>query len=125
MIRFLDEEDQVRLGDAVADSAQNLASLLEAGNLTANELVGTSLFNAKPTGKVVQVKKLLGPLTSQDVPIIRCVGLNYAKHSMLSLSFLKILTICTDYISQGNWEGSATASLDLYKAISLGYRLEQ
>ncbi|SPJ77040.1 related to bifunctional 4-hydroxyphenylacetate degradation enzyme [Fusarium torulosum] len=80
LIRFLDQEDQVRLGDAVADSAQNLASLLEAGNLTANELVGTSLFNAKPTGKVVQVKKLLGPLTSHDVPIIRCVGLNYAKH---------------------------------------------
>ncbi|KIL94280.1 5-carboxymethyl-2-hydroxymuconate isomerase [Fusarium avenaceum] len=80
LIRFLDENDQVHLGDAVSESAQDLKDLLEAGNLTANELVGTDLFDAKPTGKTIQVKKLLGPLTPQDVPIIRCVGLNYAKH---------------------------------------------
>ncbi|KAF4962854.1 hypothetical protein FSARC_9097 [Fusarium sarcochroum] len=79
-IRFIDEQDKVCLGDVVVDSAQDLASLLEAGKLTANELVGTDLFDAKSTGKVVQVKRLLGPMTPQDVPIIRCVGLNYAKH---------------------------------------------
>ncbi|KAM0427409.1 hypothetical protein ACHAQK_012058 [Fusarium lateritium] len=80
LIRFIDEDSQVCLGDAVTSSAEGLASLLEAGNLTAIELVGTGVFDAKPTGKVVKVKKLLGPLTPQDVPIIRCVGLNYAKH---------------------------------------------
>ncbi|WZH46684.1 FAA_hydrolase domain-containing protein [Fusarium acuminatum] len=80
LIRFLDENDQVHLGDAVSESAQELKNLLEAGNLTANELLGTDIFDTKPTGKVIQVKKLLGPLTPQDVPIIRCVGLNYAKH---------------------------------------------
>ncbi|KAL6918562.1 hypothetical protein FSST1_010057 [Fusarium sambucinum] len=80
LIRFLDEKDEIHLGDAVAESAEDLTNLLEAGNLTANELVGTELFDTKPTGKTIKVKKLLGPLTPKDVPIIRCVGLNYAKH---------------------------------------------
>ncbi|KAM0548818.1 hypothetical protein ACHAPJ_009674 [Fusarium lateritium] len=80
LIRFVDEKGQLRLGDAVADSAQELTSLLEAGSLTANELIGTDLFDAKSTGKVYLVKNLLGPITPQDVPIVRCVGLNYAKH---------------------------------------------
>ena len=90
LIRFVDEKGQLRLGDAVADSAQELTSLLEAGSLTANELIGTDLFDAKSTGKVYLVKKLLGPLTPQDVPIVRCVGLNYAKHSMLSVPFFNL-----------------------------------
>ncbi|KAG4292518.1 5-carboxymethyl-2-hydroxymuconate isomerase [Fusarium proliferatum] len=80
LIRFLDDEDQVCLGDAVVNPAQDLASLLEAGSLTAEILAGNNIFDAKPTGKKVLVKSLLGPLTPRDVPILRCVGLNYAKH---------------------------------------------
>ncbi|KAF5024136.1 hypothetical protein F66182_3770 [Fusarium sp. NRRL 66182] len=53
-IRFVDDKDQVRLGDAVVDSPEELATLLEAGNLTAVELVGKDLFDATSTGKVVQ-----------------------------------------------------------------------
>jgi hypothetical protein len=33
------------------------------------------------TDETVTVAKILGPLTSAEVPILRCVGLNYAKHS--------------------------------------------
>lgn len=90
LIRFLDDEDQVCLGDAVANSAQDLVSLLEAGSLTAEKLAGNDIFDAKPTGKIVKVKSLLGPLTPRDVPILRCVGLNYAKHSTSSPSFFSI-----------------------------------
>lgn len=122
LIRFLDEKNEVHLGDSVSESAQDLKNLLEAGNLTANELVGTDIFDAKPTGNVIQVKKLLGPLTPQDVPIIRCVGLNYAKHSMPSFT---VLVLYTDNISQGNGKDSATTPLNLYKAISLNHWLEQ
>lgn len=39
----------------------------------------TSLTQA--TDEVVTVKVLLGPLMSEDVPILRCVGLNYEKHN--------------------------------------------
>ena len=30
--------------------------------------------------EVVQIKKLLGPLTMYEVPTLRCVGLNYTRH---------------------------------------------
>ena len=92
LIRFLDNEDRVCLGDAEVRSAQHMAKLLEAGSLTAIELVGKNLFDATPTGNVIHVKKLLGPLSHEDVPIIRCVGLNYAKHSTFSIRFLESLT---------------------------------
>ncbi|KAF5530237.1 5-carboxymethyl-2-hydroxymuconate isomerase [Fusarium mexicanum] len=80
LIRFLNDQEEVCIGDAAVDSAQDFATQLEAGTLTANQLVGANIFDAKPTGKMVHVKSLLGPLTPEDVPIIRCVGLNYAKH---------------------------------------------
>lgn len=32
------------------------------------------------TDQIVAVNKLLGPLAQPDVPILRCVGLNYSKH---------------------------------------------
>ncbi|KAJ3532213.1 hypothetical protein NM208_g8545 [Fusarium decemcellulare] len=80
LIRFVDDEDRVCLGDALVDPAEDLVALLEAGDLTALELVGKDLFDAKPTDKLRRVKKLLGPLDPEHVPILRCVGLNYAKH---------------------------------------------
>lgn len=126
LIRFLDDEDQVCLGDAVANPAQDLASLLEAGSLTAEKLAGNDIFDAKPTGKIVHVKSLLGPLTPRDVPILRCVGLNYAKHSISSPSFFaSTLALYTDDSSQGNREGSTSASHNLHQAIPLNHRLER
>ena len=44
----------------------------------------------KVTDEIATVKELLGPLAQEDVPILRCVGLNYAKHSMWNLK-LEIL----------------------------------
>jgi hypothetical protein len=35
----------------------------------------------KVTDEEVTVKKLLGPVTVDEVPIIRCIGLNFIKHS--------------------------------------------
>ena len=57
--------------------------------MKAKVIVGADPFDT--TGKtvvsdeVVSVKRLLGPLARDDVPILRCVGLNYAKHSMFEL----------------------------------------
>jgi hypothetical protein len=36
----------------------------------------------KVTDEEVTVQKLLGPLQESEVPIIRCIGLNFIKHSM-------------------------------------------
>merc|ERR1712137_441809 len=41
---------------------------------------GDSFISVKPTGEEDEVKQLLGPLTPEDVPIVRCVGLNYKTH---------------------------------------------
>ncbi|KAH6995536.1 hypothetical protein BKA56DRAFT_608844 [Ilyonectria sp. MPI-CAGE-AT-0026] len=79
-IKFLDEDDHLRLGDALVDSAEDFANLLQAEKLMARELIGQDPFSARPTDNVFRVRKLLGPLGPENVPIIRCVGLNYAKH---------------------------------------------
>lgn len=83
LIRFLDEEGEFRHGEPQIESSEDLSSFVHAGTLTAREIVGDDLFSASPTDKVLRVKKLLGPLVPEDVPIIRCVGLNYATHSTL------------------------------------------
>ena len=54
-------------------------------HLEANVIVGSDIFSTKGdtkvTDEVVKVHKILGPLTADEVPILRCIGLNYAKHS--------------------------------------------
>lgn len=80
-IRFLDARGQPRQGNALVDSGDSLQEALQAGTLTAEELTGKDMFSATPTGHVLTVQKLLGPLSAEDVPIIRAVGLNYVKHS--------------------------------------------
>ena len=53
------------------------------GKLTARLIEGKNVFSEDciVTDTIMQVKKLLGPLTRHDVPTTRCIGLNYAKHS--------------------------------------------
>lgn len=122
-IRFLDEDDHLRLGDALVDSAEDFANLLQAEKLTARELIGQDLFSARPTDRVFRVRKLLGPLGPENVPIIRCVGLNYAKHSMFRLALSHAL--CSSELrgrvdpfinntSQRNRESPAAISLNLH-----------
>lgn len=54
--------------------------------LQAKVISGADLFSTngdtEVTDEIVTVKDLLGPLTPQEVPILRCIGLNYAKHSI-------------------------------------------
>ncbi|KAI1245125.1 hypothetical protein MGN70_012014 [Eutypa lata] len=80
LIKFQDEDGFIRHGEPLIDSPEDLGRLLETGNLTAHELVGQDLLSMRLTEKIFHVKKLVGPLDPKDVPILRCVGLNYAKH---------------------------------------------
>jgi len=63
----------------------DLGFVTEADALQAKVLAGEDIYDTtgltKLTDEVVTVKKILGPLAQNDVPIVRCVGLNYAKHS--------------------------------------------
>ena len=65
--------------------------------LKARVIEGDNLYDAAQsivTEEIVTVEKMLGPLTPKDVPILRCVGLNYAKHSEHPPSFVKTLQDC-------------------------------
>lgn len=86
LIKFIDEEGRLCYGEPQIDQSNDLSRLLSEGNLLAREFIGDSPFSALPSNNLLRVKKLVGPLSPKDVPIIRCVGLNYGEHSKLSVN---------------------------------------
>ncbi|KAF9890067.1 hypothetical protein FE257_006747 [Aspergillus nanangensis] len=79
-IRFRDDNGTTRQDEPQIESADELLILLSRGELFAWEISGNDLYKATVTDKKFHVKELLGPLAPADVPILRCVGLNYATH---------------------------------------------
>ncbi|RKL18920.1 hypothetical protein BFJ70_g14134 [Fusarium oxysporum] len=85
LIRFVASDGRVLQGEPILPlSGFDLGYITESDQLKAKVIVGGDLFDTtgktKVSDEVVTVKKLLGPLAREDVPILRCVGLNYAKH---------------------------------------------
>ena len=79
LIRFVANDGKIYRGEPiVSDSNYDVGKLFAAGEtIKAKVVVGENIFtDAKVTDEVLEVKKLLGPLTADDVPIIKCVGLN-------------------------------------------------
>lgn len=89
LVRYVSAKDgKVRYGEPiVSDSKPDIDQLAQDGKLEVTVLDGPNPLQAKPTGEQDQVKQLLGPLTPKDVPLIRCIGLNYKTHSTLFFSF--------------------------------------
>ncbi|KAL2436781.1 Caffeoylpyruvate hydrolase [Exophiala dermatitidis] len=85
LIRFVATDGRVLRGEPILPSADfDLGKVTEADGLKAKVIVGDDPFDTTGitvvSDEVATVKKLLGPLAREDVPILRCVGLNYAKH---------------------------------------------
>ncbi|KAF2479918.1 hypothetical protein BDY17DRAFT_318541 [Neohortaea acidophila] len=82
LVRYVSEKDgKIRYGEPiVSDEKPDIDQLAQDGKLEVHVLEGAHPIDAKRTGEQDKVKKLLGPLTVKDVPIIRCVGLNYKTH---------------------------------------------
>ncbi|KIW23280.1 uncharacterized protein PV07_11491 [Cladophialophora immunda] len=85
LIRFVATDGRVLRGEPVLPSEDfDLGNVTESDQLKAKVIVGDDIFDTtgktKVTDEIVTVKKLLGPLAREEVPILRCVGLNYAKH---------------------------------------------
>ena len=63
----------------------DLGTTTEDTKLKAKVIIGEdpcdTTGKTKVTDEIVTVKQLLGPLAQGVVDILRCVGLNYAKHS--------------------------------------------
>lgn len=81
LIRFLTDEGKEAFGEPDIQSAEELLEKLQKKELYATEFVGSQLFDLSLSTKGVHVKQLLEILRPTDVPIIRCIGLNYMKHS--------------------------------------------
>jgi len=82
LVRFISATDGLeKFGDPIVDTANaDIADLARRGQLEVVVLNGNTPLSARPTDKRDKVKTLLGPLRPSDVPIIRCIGLNYVTH---------------------------------------------
>ncbi|KAK1985288.1 hypothetical protein LZ30DRAFT_650055 [Colletotrichum cereale] len=85
LIRFVATDGRVLRGEPILPNGEfDLGDTTEETNLKAKVIVGSDIYDTsgetKVTDEIVVVKKLLGPLAPEDVPILRCIGLNYATH---------------------------------------------
>lgn len=86
LIRFAATDGRVLRGEPILPSPDfDIGNVTEETKLQAKVIEGSDIYDTtgatRVTDEVVTVKKLLGPLAPEDIPILRCVGLNYAKHS--------------------------------------------
>lgn len=82
LIRFRDEKGTECFGEPVIDSADELLDLCEKRKLVATVLEGDGPFDMTSSSSVQkQVVEILPILSPSDVPLVRCIGLNYIKHS--------------------------------------------
>ncbi|KAK4447158.1 hypothetical protein QBC34DRAFT_467650 [Podospora aff. communis PSN243] len=81
LIRFRDEDGSVRFGEPILENAgETLEDAALQGTLEATVFDGTDIATLTPTSTVAKVKELLPLLNPADVPIVKCIGLNYIKH---------------------------------------------
>jgi hypothetical protein len=87
LIRFKNK-GQTSYGDAIFPEGSDTTDVVYssmAGQLKARIILGDPLSAGScVTDTIAQVDVLLTPLERAQVPIIRCIGLNYVKHSMCS-----------------------------------------
>lgn len=107
LIRFVTTDGRVLRGEPIMPTQDfDLGKTTEDTKLQARVIVGDDIYDTsgktKVSDEIVTVKRLLGPLTAQDVDILRCVGLNYIKHSRqcprVTLREINIVFILTNDI---------------------------
>ncbi|KAM5354651.1 hypothetical protein ACJ41O_001298 [Fusarium nematophilum] len=81
LIRFIAFEDGlVHLGQ-VCDVSLDIGLATLASREVKAKLISGSAFDGVVTDRVMTIAQLLCPLAVSDVPIIRCMGLNYHDHA--------------------------------------------
>ncbi|KXH41356.1 5-carboxymethyl-2-hydroxymuconate isomerase [Colletotrichum nymphaeae SA-01] len=80
LIRFVDDNDVEHFGEPEVHDETEITSLLDKSDLWATIYDGAGPVASLAKGQRVHVKALRPLLTPKDVPIIRCIGLNYVKH---------------------------------------------
>ncbi|EXA43992.1 hypothetical protein FOVG_05499 [Fusarium oxysporum f. sp. pisi HDV247] len=85
LIRFVSTDGRLLRGEPILPTPDfDLGNTTEETKLKARVIEGEDIYDTtgatRVTDEVATVKTLLGPLVASDVPILRCVGLNYATH---------------------------------------------
>ncbi|KAH7323194.1 hypothetical protein B0I35DRAFT_459318 [Stachybotrys elegans] len=80
LIRFVDDNGDETFGEPIVADEKEFAENLANNTLEAVEYKGSSPVSALTKGEKVHVKELRDLLRPSDVPIIRCIGLNYQAH---------------------------------------------
>jgi hypothetical protein len=75
------ENGPAKFGEPICEDETDFGTLAQSGQLQVKVLEGSGPFSLQPTDQVERVHQLLGPLEPNNVPIIRCIGLNYKSHS--------------------------------------------
>jgi hypothetical protein len=88
LIRFIATDGREVRGEPILPSPDfDIGTTVAEGGLRAKVIAvaNNDIFDpaTKVTEEEVTVEKLLGPVTQEEVPIIRCIGLNFIKHSTL------------------------------------------
>lgn len=87
LIHFRDSDGKELWGEPEIKSADDLFPALEKGTLFANVWEGTGPFDlSSASNEPKKVAEILPILEPTQVPIVKCIGLNYIKHSTLSVS---------------------------------------
>lgn len=85
LIRFEATDGRILRGEPLVEDSVDLGFVTEADQIQARVISGDDIYDTAGettvTDDVVTVKTILGPLAQSEVPIIRCVGLNYMNHS--------------------------------------------
>lgn len=83
LIRFIAQEDgQIHLGQIDPKAHPDLGTAtFEKRKITAHLITG-SIFDGTVTPRTMTVSQLLPPISVDEVPLIRCLGLNYRDHAI-------------------------------------------
>ncbi|KAL4889566.1 hypothetical protein BDV59DRAFT_195544 [Aspergillus ambiguus] len=82
LVRFISEEDgQVHLGEVDPTWYPDVGIAVLKGERIAVKLVKGSIFDGTVTNTVLHIARLLAPIGMEEVPVIRCMGLNYRDHA--------------------------------------------
>ncbi|KAM5344632.1 hypothetical protein ACJ41O_013167 [Fusarium nematophilum] len=80
LIRFVDDSGNETFGEPIIADDKEFAERLANNDLWAVEYKGKNPVSELVKGDKVHVKALRDLLRPADVPIVRCIGLNYIKH---------------------------------------------
>jgi hypothetical protein len=120
LVRFESTDGKTLRGEPILPSPDfDVGSTTEETGLKAKviEVANNDIFDpaTKVTDQEVTVKKLLGPVTTDEVPIIRCIGLNFIKHSMKA-RVCHIKSILSISFSSGRWSHTAPVPFHFHQS---------